>query len=156
MSNPRMFMARLLGGTKMFHTDSPSLLPHCNLGSFQLGNGENFKANALFPSLIFYQVGIWGLGRGRKVHLIEVKALQCHHFMLLVTNMKSNLSWCQQCRGSITHCLLFVFYQGLWLFIIQEQAGSKRLSINLGHRHLETLAWSCAWMCKVEDAALVG
>lgn len=66
MSNPSMFMVRLLGGTKMFHTDSPSLLPHCNLGSFQLGNGDNFKANALFPSLIFYRVDIWGLEEGEE------------------------------------------------------------------------------------------
>lgn len=60
--NPSMFIARLLRDTKMFHTGSPSFFPHCNLCSFQLGYGENLKANMLFLSNLLSS-GYLGVGK---------------------------------------------------------------------------------------------
>lgn len=71
VSNPSTFIGHLRRNTEvLFHLGCPSLSPHCTQRSFQRGNGENLKANALFPP-VFYQGGILGLGSGRQGLVLE-------------------------------------------------------------------------------------
>lgn len=75
VSNPSTFIGHLRRNTEvLFHLGCPSLSPHCTQRSFQRGNGENLKANALFPPLSFIKEVSLGWEVAGKVWCLNVQS----------------------------------------------------------------------------------